>query len=252
MARKKKETIEEIEDKEVKKGKKDKEEVVEEAEEVEEIEELSLDKDDDDDDDEYEALTVEDRLTNIEKKTNLILILVVIAIAFSLITMMSVLKENKGTSVDGSSSNSSSSASGEYDTSSFKRIKAIDIANESKGETIVVWLGRQGCGFCSKFAPIMAEVAKTAGVTARYINVLDFLDITTSPFTVTDKTAYDTIANLKGVDGVETLDNTGTPKALRGTPATLFVKDGKIVGIISGYVSAEDLYAAFQRYGLVK
>ena len=167
--------------------------------------------------------------------------------------MMSVLKDNKGSAGDGSgSSSSNSSASGEYDTSSFKKIKAIDIVKESEGETIVVWLGRQGCGFCSKFAPVMTEVAKTAGVTARYINVLDFLDITTSPYTVTDRTAYDTIANLKGVDGVETHDANGTPKALRGTPATLFVKDGKVVGIISGYVSAEDLYAAFQRYGLVK
>jgi len=148
---KKKEEIEELENEE--------EEVVEEVEEVK--------SSDDDEEEEYVELTTEERIVNIEKKTNLLLALVFTILALSLITMIVVINNGSGNSNtsknESNSSESSESNSASYDISAFKEIKAQDIASESKNETIVVMIGRQGCGYCAYFAPIITEVAQKYG-----------------------------------------------------------------------------------------
>jgi len=231
---KKKEEIEELENEE--------EEVVEEVEEVK--------SSDDDEEEEYVELTTEERIVNIEKKTNLLLALVFTILALSLITMIVVINNGSGNSNtsknESNSSESSESNSASYDISAFKEIKAQDIASESKNETIVVMIGRQGCGYCAYFAPILTEVAQKYGITVRYIDFLKMVDLSAS--TITDQEAYDTIKNMSAVKDFEGAGE----EALKGTPATLIIKNNKIVYYIKGAADAETVADVFDKVGLGK
>ncbi len=238
MARKKVEKDEEIEEvvEEVKDEEIKDEEVEEKVEETETKE-----------NDEYEALSIEDRMTNVEKKMNVIIALICAVLALSLITMVSVL--NGGTANSGSQETQKEEeqqSAGTYDISEFKEIKGSEIASESNGQTIVVMIGRQGCGYCAAYAPVITKVAKEFGVTVRYVNLLSFLDISTNPAKVIDQVSFNAINSLEGEKGVQ---YTGED-ALHGTPATLFIRNNKIVDFISGYTDETTLKAVFTTSGL--
>jgi thioredoxin-related protein len=219
-------------------------------EEVEEVEEEVVLEDKAEEEAEYEPLSVEDRLLNIEKKLSTILILVIITLAIAAITMIVAFGGNDGNSTysdKGSNSGNSSSEQADdytYDTSKFKEISAQDIAAESKGKTIVVMIGRQGCGYCSIYAPIIEKVAEAQNVQVRYIDFLKIVDI--SAGTVTDSDAYNLIKNL---DAVSDWDKFGET-ALKGTPNTLFIKNSKIIYGVNGYHEEADVEAAFKAAGL--
>ena len=225
----------------------------EEEEIIEEVEEeVELEKEEDKED--YEPLSVEDRLINVEKKLSAVLILSIITVALSLIVMIVVLgnsgdnnKANSNYSNSGSSSESSGESSNySYDTSAFKEISAQDIASESKGKTIAVMIGRQGCGYCAMYAPIIQKVASENGVTIRYIDFLKIVDI--SAGTVKDSDAYNLIKNLDAAS-----DWTGFGEtALKGTPNTLFIKNNKIIYGINGYQEEDNVRSAFKAAGLSK
>ena len=240
MARKKVE-IKEVE--EVEEVKKD-----EELEEVEEVEE-KVEATDSKENDEYEALSIEDRITNVEKKMNVIIALICAVLALSLITMVSVLNNGTSNSTNNESTpQEKEQGEGTYDTSAFKEIKGEEIAKESAGQTIVVMIGRQGCGYCAAFAPVLSKVSEEMGFKVRYINLLTFLDISTNPAKVTDQVSYNAIYSLEGVKGTSFVGS----DALRGTPATLIIKDNKIVDFISGYTDETTLRAVFTTAGLGK
>ncbi len=212
-------------------------EVKDDVEEVEEVEEIN--------NEDYEELSVEDRITNIEKRTNLILILVAITLAISLITMIVVVNNGSGSSnTNETETQEQESNDGTYDTSAFKEIKAQDIAAESKGQTIVVMIGRQGCGYCAIYAPIITEVAKNHNVTVRYIDFTKMVDLNKKQ--VTDGEAYNTIKNLDAVKDFEKAGET----ALTGTPATLFIKNNRIVYFVKGAADANTLESAFTAAGI--
>ena len=163
--------------------KKIEEEKVEEVEEVEEVVSSA-----EDEEDEYVELTTEERIVSIEKKTNLILVLVAIIAALSLITNGNGTgKTENNTKEQESNGNASTS----YSTAAFKEIKAQDIASESKKETIVVMIGRQGCGYCAYYAPIITQVAEQYGITVRYIDYLKIVKLTESGGQIIDQEAFD-------------------------------------------------------------
>lgn len=123
-----------------------------------------------------------------------------------------------------------------YDTSLFKEINISDIVSESKKETIVVWLGLPTCGYCQAFAPLLADVAEEYGIKARYIDV-----------STMSQEDYDTLITLEG-DG----KYAGYGATFTGTPFTMFVKNGKVVGGINGYVETDSIRNAFKEAGLKK
>jgi len=218
---------------------------------VEEVEELQVAEEEkeleviDDKEDEYEELTVEERITNIEKKSNLILILVAITLAIALITMIVVLNNgSSSTSTDETNTQEQETNNGTYDTSAFKEIKAQDIAAESKGQTIVVMIGRQGCGYCAIYAPIIKDVAAKHDITVRYIDFSKMADVARK--LIIDEEAFNTIKNL---DAVNDFKGAGEA-ALSGTPATLFIKNGRIVYFVKGAADANTLEAAFKAAGI--
>lgn len=242
MARKKveKEELEELEE-------------IEDVEEVEEEEEKEVEEtvDSVNEEEEYKELTVEERITNLEKKSNVILCLVACVLAICLITMISVLNNGTSNSQDTETSNTSSqeqASNNSYDTSAFKTIKGSDIASESKDKTIAVMIGRQGCGYCAAYAPILTKLIQDTGITIHYIDLLGFLDISTNPAKIVDQASFDAINSLQGAKGVS---YTGAD-ALRGTPATLIIKDNKIVDFISGYTEEANIKQALTNAGMIK
>ena len=224
-----------------------KEEAIEEVEEVEE--EVVLDSKAEDS--EYEPLSVEDRLFNIEKKLSAILILTIITLTVGVISMIVAFGNGGNEDSSKTYNNSGNGNQGSevaddysYDTSSFKEITAQDIASESKGKTIVVMIGRQGCGYCAMYAPIIQKVASNHNVTIRYIDFLKIVDI--SAGTVIDSDAYNLIKNLSAVSDWDKFGET----ALKGTPNTLFIKNSKIIYGVNGYHEEADVEAAFKAAGL--
>ena len=139
-----------------------------------------------------------------------------------------------------------SATSNGYDTSAFKEISAQDIASESKKETIVVMIGRQGCGYCAQFAPILTAVAEQYGVTVRYIDFLKLVDLQKQA--IIDEEGYNIIKNLSASKDFEGAGE----QALQGTPATLFIKNNKIVYYIRGAADASTTANAFDIAGLGK
>jgi thiol-disulfide isomerase/thioredoxin len=123
-----------------------------------------------------------------------------------------------------------------YDTSMFKEISLSEIEKDSKGKTVVVWLGLETCGYCQAYAPLLAQVAGEYNMTARYVNV--------SNMTQED---YDVLVSLKGKGNYENFGSSFT-----GTPFTMIIKDGVIIGGINGYVEASSIRSTFEAAGLKK
>lgn len=136
---------------------------------------------------------------------------------------------------NGASGNGGAQTQG-YDVSLFKQIKVSEIEADSKGKTIVVWLGLPTCGYCQAYAPLLAEVAEDFGITARYIDVS----------TMTDA-EFDALFKIKGKGNYVNFANSFT-----GTPFTMIIKDNKIIGGINGYTESQYIEQAFKEAGLKK
>ena len=132
-----------------------------------------------------------------------------------------------------------------YDTSEFIEISAKDIESESKDQLIVVMVGRQGCGFCAMYAPLLQEVASENNVKVRYINFLNLIDIYSG--NPQDEEQYNIIKQLPAV---EEFKGFGEEAVLEGTPTTMFIKNNKIIYAINGYVPKDLIIDAFEKVGL--
>ncbi len=168
-------------------------------------------------------------------------LIVVIAFIIGIINMRKLSDEvdsltSRLTTLESKINGTSSTESETYDVSRFKEISMSDIQSDSKGKTIVVWLGLPTCGYCQAYAPLLADVADEYGITARYINV--------STMTQED---YDTLVSLKGKGDYENYGSSFT-----GTPFTMIIKNGVIIGGINGYVDSPYIESAFEAAGLSK
>lgn len=235
------------------------EEIEEEEEEVEEIEEEEVVVEDDDEEyedeeeeEEYEEVSLDDRIANIEKKTNYTFILVIVTLIVACLTLL-VSINSKGTGEEevrepetNTQQSDNTATSYTYDTSAFKAIKASEIKSASKSETIVVLIARQGCSYCSYYAPVITSVAKDFGITVRYIDLATIVDF--SQRLITDEESYDTLSNLQGSGDWKDF----AKKNITGTPLTLIIKNNKVVGGIAGYTEGDGVEAAFKAAGLKK
>ena len=142
---------------------------------------------------------------------------------------------------------STGDTSGSYDTSMFKKIGAKDLASLSNGKTIVVWIGRQGCGYCSLYAPRIHSVGKSYNVPVYYIDLGTIFDFSGTQVTIKDQAAYDTMLNFQtDAENADVLDNFGS------TPMTLFIRDNKIVGNIIGALDESQIEQTFKDEGFKK
>ncbi len=194
--------------------------------------------------DEYEELTLEDRVTNIEKKANWTFGLTIVITIISVLILIFVLAGDTEKAANNSNEKGNSAeVAEEYDVSAFKEIKAQDIKKESKGKNILIYVGRSSCGYCIQYVPVLKEVQeKYNKYTTYYIDIAKILDFSGSGG-VLDKEA-DEIMQKLDKDFMES--NWGA------TPLTLVVKDSKLVDSIVGYVTAESLETFVKDNGFVK
>lgn len=233
-----------------KKKKNIKEIEIEEVEEIEEFDDEEFDFeeeeevvtkkviDDEFEDEDFEPLTLEERVISIEKKLNVTLVFIIIAALFSLLAFVANLTGGAGTySSSGSEAEEETAleaGSGSYDTSAFTKVKAQELEKLSKGKKIIVWIGRQGCGYCTTYAPIITQIGKDFKETIYYIDLADIFDFSSGEqVTLLDEEAYDILMNF-----ATDKDNEDVMEEFGATPMTLIIKNNKIIGSFTGAADA--------------
>lgn len=138
--------------------------------------------------------------------------------------------------------------SGSYDTSAYKVIKGTDLVKLSKGKKIVVWIGRQGCGYCSLYAPTIKAVGKDYDIKIHYIDLAAMYDTSGYEWVLTDEASYNAIRELETTnDATKSL-----MEDFGSTPMTLIVEDGKVIGGLMGAVDKTSLETELKNAGFKK
>lgn len=210
----------------------------EELDEIEEVEE-EFEEGEETEEEEYEEIGLEERITNIEKKTNANFWMTIAILVISCLTLIISLTNNSNSSekeTSNSGNNQQSETSGGFDTTPFNTIKPADIESLSKNKTIVAWIGFQECDFCQAYAPLLAQVTKEYGITANFIDL--------------SKLTQDELNVVMALTGKGEWKDFAA--SFKGTPFTLIIKNNKVVGGINGYVEAEKIAEAFDKAGLKK
>ena len=196
-----------------------------------------------------EPLTLEDRVIGMEQKLNVMMVLLVIVTVVAIITMFVAIFKDGGKTKDSSKTNTSTETKEEgtttleYDVSKFKEISASDIEGESKGKTILLYIGRSTCGYCVQFVPILQQVQANHKYTTYYLDIAKIYDYQNG--VVLDKDAESIMVGLKTNDSQkDVMNNFGS------TPMTLVIKNGKVVDSIVGYVDAGTLETLVSSNGL--
>ena len=197
--------------------------------------------------DEYEELSLEDRVMNIEKKVTAVLWLVVITMIVAILSLIFVIsddsskaKSNEGTETTEKETNS------EYDVSKFKEVKAQDLKKLSKDKTILVYIGRSTCGYCVQFVPVLKEVQEKHSYTTYYIDIAKILDYTGGTGAL-DKEADEIMQKFATSDSQKDV-----MKDWGATPMTLVIKNNKIVDSLVGATDAATLEKMVKNNGLAK
>ena len=138
--------------------------------------------------------------------------------------------------------------SGSYDVSAFTKIKPSELSTISQGKKIVVWIGRQGCSYCSLYAPTIKSVTKDLGIKAYYIDLGAMYDASSGEWQLVDEEGYNAITNLQKAneDMQELMNDFGA------TPMTLVIKDNTVVNGAMGAVGKEDLSKILEAEGFKK
>lgn len=236
-----------------------------EIEEVEEIEEFDdeefdfVDEDEDEvvvtkkaaladevEDDDFEPLTLEERVISIEKKLNIALVFIVIAALFSLMAFVANLSGGVSTysdeHIDAETDASTESAS--YDTSAFTKVTAQELEKLSKGKKIIVWIGRQGCGYCSDYVPTITQIGEDFGETIYYLDLADMFDFSGEEVSLLDEEAYNIM-----MDFATDEDNEDVMEEFGATPMTLIIKNNKIIGSFTGALDSETVTETLEEEG---
>lgn len=194
---------------------------------------------------EFEELSISDRLVNIEKKNNIILVISIATIFLCLCSMIYIINGDN-TSYANEQTTQTSESDYTYDTSGLDEIKATDIEKESDGETIVVVVARQGCSYCAQYMPVITKVAEEHDVTVKYIDFGKIIDFSSSQPTISDSESYEALSNLEGTGDWKDFADV----VITGTPNTMFIKDNKIIYGINGSQSEDVIETAFKEAGL--
>lgn len=196
--------------------------------------------------DEYEELSLEDRVINIEKKVTAVLWLVVITMIVAILSLIFVISDDTSKSKSGDGTDTKETeTSAEYDVSSFKEIKAQDLKKTSKDKTILVYIGRATCGYCVQFVPVLKEVQDKYSYTTYYIDIAKILDYTNGG--TLDEEADKIMQDFATSDEQKDVMNDWG-----ATPMTLVIKNNKIVDSLVGAADASTLETLVKDNGLAK
>ena len=196
--------------------------------------------------DEYEELSLEDRVMNIEKKVTAVLWLVVITMIVAILSLIFVISDDTSKSESGTGTDTTETESNsEYDVSKFTEIKAQDIEDLSKGKTILVYIGRSTCGYCVQFVPVLKEVQEKHSYTTYYIDIAKILDYTNGG--TLDEKANKIMQNLATTEEQKDVMNDWG-----ATPMTLVIKNNKVVDSLVGAADAATVETLVKNNGLAK
>lgn len=229
-------------------AKKIKKEVEEELLDEEELDEDEKEDEIEEEENDYEDLSLEDRIINIEKKSNITLFISLITCLLCVILLFGMFNGSNNEEQAELSNNEAQESNYSYDTSAMKEIAVSDIKSESKKETIVIVVGRQGCSACAAYMPILTSVAAEYNTTIRYIDIAKIVKFTDTGNYVDDKESFDALTALTGSGEWKTF----VSDYIQYTPLTIIVKNNKVVGGVSGALEADGIRTMFDAAGLKK
>lgn len=117
----------------------------------------------------------------------------------------------------------------EYDVSSFKEINVDEFVNAYNGSELqVIYVGRETCGHCVNYVPVLKQVQEALGFTPLY------LDITT--------------VDQAGAEKIYALNSEYFSENFGYTPMTLVVKNGEIVDETVGAMQYDATYEFLKPY----
>ena len=126
---------------------------------------------------------------------------------------------------------------------------------DEKG-THVLYMGRSACTYCRQFVPVLNEVQEDLGFTTNYLDVNTIANIWNSQKKNTDE-GKALLKQVKELTDKITIEATANgEKGKLGdlfvengfTPATIVIKDGKVVEGFFGYRNAETLTELLEKY----
>lgn len=119
-----------------------------------------------------------------------------------------------------------------YDTSNFAVLTTDQIMESIKASDMqVIFMGRDGCGWCAQFAPVMEQVQAKFGFITTYLD----LD---------DMSSSDQQKIMELDDYVK--ENFGS------TPLLILAKDGKYVAASVGYMDADGVSSFLKEHGMTE
>lgn len=181
----------------------------------------------------------------IKEILNKIMIALYIIIALLLVNIVvnvrGVTTYSYGSTQHGSSENNDSEEIPEYDVSKYEAIDYAGLKKVMKDKkTSVVYIGRESCGYCSMFIPIMNQAQEEYNFTTYYFDITQVFNYSTN--SIVDQKAYDDLSEY----------NDFFKENFLATPMVVVFKDGKYVGGTMGYQDYETYSAFLEKNGISK
>lgn len=158
-----------------------------------------------------------------EKKKGVTVLIVVGIVVFLMMVIVTISKESKQQVSNNNDNNQSTSEtySGRYST----EYNEAFTGNETK----VLYIGSSSCSVCTRFTPFMKYLSEKYNFMYYYIDA----------------------ATISSTELQTVLDKVGEDINDFGTPYVVFLKDGKNVEDIPGYMSEKDLFEKLQNHGII-
>ena len=154
--------------------------------------------------------------------------ILVILICILIALVIGISKLYSTDNVSNTSTNNEETYNTNYDVSMFKEIEAKDIKTETKKTKQVIYVGRETCGWCAAFLPMLWKAQEKYDYQTLYIDIAKIIDFNTN--SIKDQDAYDIMMELNGEDYEGYMsENFGA------TPMILVVENGEIISAQTGY-----------------
>jgi len=132
----------------------------------------------------------------------------------------------------------------EYDVSSFESIDATEFLNVlNSEEPTVVYLGREGCGYCVNFLPVLKQAQQEMNYKTHYVDIYE-VDNSTDDY----KTMVSKINDL--TEQFNDDNNTNYESIYGYTPMVLIVQDGYIEDVSIGYLEYDKFKEFLNKNGV--
>lgn len=196
-----------------------------------------------------EPISMEERIIRVEKSTKLLVVLQIIGLVLLIVTMVFSIAGggNSSSKTKTTDDTQTSEEDYTYSTEAFTEIGMDDISSISKKKEVVIFMGRQGCYWCSLYAPVIGMAADENNFDVYYLDFGKMVDFTLDTPAISDEESYDAL-----IEWLENSDYADSVSSGIGTPMTFFVKNGKLVNMIGGYVDESGLETYLKEEGFIK